>query len=123
MMTTTAPTHAMTAPSLPRTVALIGRYAHQHLHDTMHSVADCDIVVVESTARAYSRIKRVHPDVVVLCLGNDEVGGCQLLSMLALDAETSAIPVLTWADDDGSAVDEADPLADSFIVFGAAALN
>ena len=113
------------APCPPRTVALVGRYAHQHLEDAMLTIADCDVVFVESITHAYSKIKRVLPDLVILCLSADDVDGCQVLSMLALDHETSHIPVLTVATPhapDMSAVD-ADPRADSFICRGPMSLN
>jgi CheY-like chemotaxis protein len=78
-----------------RTVALIGRDAHQHLDDTLRSAAGYDVVFVELPAHAYSRIKRVRPDLIILCLSNDDSEGCQVLSMLSLDRETAHIPLLT----------------------------
>jgi CheY-like chemotaxis protein len=86
-----------------RTVALVGRYAHRHLHDATGAIVDCRVVIVESTAHAYSKIKRELPDVIVMCLSSDDLAGCQVLSMLALDRETSRIPVLTYV---GSDVDD-----------------
>jgi CheY-like chemotaxis protein len=83
-----------------RTVALVGRYAHRHLHDATGAVADCRVVIVESTAHAYSKIKRALPDVIVMCLSSDDMDACQVLSMLALDCETSRIPVLTYVSRD-----------------------
>ena len=87
------------APCPPRTVALVGRYAHRHLEETMLCAADCDVVFVESLAHAYSKIKRVLPDLVIVCLSGDDADGCQVLSMLALDRDTSHIPVLTFVTD------------------------
>jgi DNA-binding response OmpR family regulator len=55
----------------------------------------CDVVVVESIARGYSRIKQLKPDLVIVFLGIDDLAGCQLLSMLQIDAETCAIPLIT----------------------------
>jgi DNA-binding response OmpR family regulator len=55
----------------------------------------CNIVVLESIARGYSRIKQLKPDLVVVFLGIDDVAGCQLLSMLQIDDETSIIPLIT----------------------------
>ena len=54
-----------------------------------------DIVFVESTEHAYSQIKRVQPNLVILCLQVDDMDGFQVLSMLKLDAETRNIPVVT----------------------------
>ena len=61
-----------------RTVALVGRYAHRHLHDATGAIADCRVVIVESTTHAYSKIKRALPDVIVMCLSSDDRDGCQV---------------------------------------------
>jgi PleD family two-component response regulator len=55
-----------------------------------------DIVFVEATAHAYSQIKRVQPNLVILCAQLDDVEGFRVLSMLKLDADTRQIPVLTY---------------------------
>ena len=55
---------------------------------------DHDIVLVEPTDHAYSHIKQIRPDLVIVCMSSDDVDGCRVLSMLALDGETSAIPVV-----------------------------
>ena len=83
-----------------RTIALVGRYAHRHLEDATGAIPDCRVVIVESTAHAYSKIKRALPDVIVMCLSSDDIDACQVLSMLALDRETSRIPVLTYVSRD-----------------------
>jgi len=54
-----------------------------------------DVIAVESIARGYSRIKQLMPDLVIVFLEIDDVGACQLLSMLQVDAATSRIPVVT----------------------------
>jgi DNA-binding response OmpR family regulator len=58
---------------------------------------DCDVLVVESFARGYSRIKELKPDLVIVYLEIDDWAACQLLSMLTIDDDTTGIPVLTWA--------------------------
>ena len=58
---------------------------------------DCDIVVVESLAAAYSRVRREMPDLVIVLCEVDDPAACQLLSMLMADVATSWIPVETWA--------------------------
>ena len=55
-----------------------------------------DIVFVESSAHAYSQIKRVKPNLVILCVRIEDLDGFQVLSMLKLDEETRTIPVLTY---------------------------
>ena len=56
-----------------------------------------DVVVVESGDRAYSQIKLVQPDLVILCVRMDEPASLQVLSMLKLDPETVGVPVITYA--------------------------
>jgi len=55
-----------------------------------------DVVFVESSQHAYSQIKRVQPNLVILCVGIDDAEGFQVLSMLKLDAGTRDIPILTY---------------------------
>jgi CheY-like chemotaxis protein len=67
--------------------------------DLLETVLDAghyDVVFVESNAHAYSQIKRVQPNLVILCVRIDDADGFQVLSMLKLDDETRAIPVLTY---------------------------
>jgi len=74
-----------------------------------------DIVFVESSDYAYSQIKRVQPDLVILCVRIDDIDGFQVLSMLKLDESTREIPVLTYAmETDGEdAEDDAEGVSDS----------
>src|SRR5206468_3169281 len=58
-----------------------------------------DVVFVESGTHAYSHIKRVQPNLVILCLRMDDAEGFHVLSMLKLDADTRDIPVVTYASD------------------------
>jgi two-component system phosphate regulon response regulator PhoB len=55
-----------------------------------------DVVFVEASAHAYSQIKRVQPDLVILCVALDDAEGLNVLSMLKLDADTRDIPVVTY---------------------------
>ena len=74
----------------------------------MLDVGHYDVVFVESSAHAYSQIKRVQPDLVILCVRIDDAAGLQVLSMLKLDEGTRAIPVLTYTvDDEDTSEDEA----------------
>ena len=66
-----------------------------------------DIVFVESSAHAYSQIKRVQPNLVILCVRIDSVETFQVLSMLKLDEDTRNIPILTYnADVEGQSTEE-----------------
>ena len=67
--------------------------------DLLESVLDAghyDVVFVESSEHAYSQIKRVKPNLVILCVRIEGADGFQVLSMLKLDDETRDIPVLTY---------------------------
>jgi PleD family two-component response regulator len=71
--------------------------------DMLEAVLDAghyDIVFVESSEHAYSQIKRVQPDLVILCVRIEDADGFLVLSMLKLDADTRAIPVLTYTNDE-----------------------
>jgi PleD family two-component response regulator len=77
----------------------------------LESVLDAgryDMVFVESSDHAYSQIKKVLPNLVILCARIENLEGFQLLTMLKLDAETREIPVLTYATEyDGQDFDAA----------------
>jgi CheY-like chemotaxis protein len=81
--------------------------------DLLETVLDAghyDVVFVESSHHAYSQIKRVQPNLVILCVRIAEADGFQVLSMLKLDEETREIPVLTYTTEyDGSESDEEGP--------------
>jgi CheY-like chemotaxis protein len=64
--------------------------------ETVLEAGHYDIVFVESNEHAYSQIKRVQPDLVILCVRIDDIDGFQVLSMLKLDEGTREIPVLTY---------------------------
>jgi CheY-like chemotaxis protein len=78
-----------------RTVAVVSRNPDQQVLGAVMCAVDHDVVLVEPTDHAYSHIKRIRPDLVIVCLSGDDIDGCRVLSMLALDRETSTIPVLT----------------------------
>jgi len=58
-----------------------------------------DAVFIESSAHAYSQVRREHPSLVILCLRLDDPSGFQVLSMLKMDEDTRAIPVLTYTSE------------------------
>jgi CheY-like chemotaxis protein len=71
---------------------------HQQMNEVLETVLDAghyDVIFVGSTADAYSQVKRVAPDLVIVCLDIDEEDGFQVLSMLKLDRATRTIPVVT----------------------------
>jgi CheY-like chemotaxis protein len=88
------------------------------LLETVLEAGRYDVVFVESNEHAYSQIKRVQPDLVILCVRIDDKDGFQVLSMLKLDGETRDIPVLTYTTDyEGQdAEDEAPDVAETAMV-------
>jgi CheY-like chemotaxis protein len=64
--------------------------------ETVLDAGHYDVVFVESTAHAYSQIKRVQPNLAIVCVGMDDGEGIQVLSMLKLDPDTRDIPVITY---------------------------
>ena len=65
------------------------------MSETMLDAGRYDMVFVESGDRPYSQIKKVKPDLIVLCARIEDLQGLQRLTMLKLDADTHEIPVLT----------------------------
>ncbi|HEV8318525.1 MAG TPA: hypothetical protein VGQ10_14020 [Vicinamibacterales bacterium] len=55
---------------------------------------DCDLIVVESFANAYSSIRRLIPEMVIVCLDIDDMAAFQVLSMLTNDSAISRVRVV-----------------------------
>ena len=64
--------------------------------ETVLDAGRYDMVFVESSNRAYTQIKKVLPNLVILCARIEELDTFQLLTMLKLDPDTRDIPVLTY---------------------------
>ena len=104
MMTNAATTdslrqHAAAATTAQKVVIVNGSPEMLETLETVLDAGHYDVVFVESSEHAYSQIKRVQPNLVVLCVRTDEADGFQVLSMLKLDAETRGIPVLTYTSE------------------------
>ena len=101
-MLTTAATNAdpfrspAAAPLAQKVVIVNGSAEILKLLETVLDAGHYDVVFVEPSERAYSQIKRVQPNLVILCIRIDDPDGFQVLSMLKLDAATRDIPVLTY---------------------------
>jgi len=67
--------------------------------ETVLDAGRYDIVFVESSAHAYSQIKRVQPNLVILCVQIENLETFQVLSMLKIDEDTRNIPILTYTAD------------------------
>jgi len=90
--------------SFPRSVVAVSADSDRAalLEGLIYETDDFDVVIVESVARAYSRIKELTPELVIVFIQIDDVAGCQLLSMLAVDRDTASIPVVTCAIQPGA---------------------
>jgi hypothetical protein len=108
MMTQTQTFKAFRPAPRLRTVAVVSRHPDEHVIEAVLGAVDHDVVLVEPTDHAYSHIKNIRPDLVIVCMSNDDVAGCQVLSMLSLDRETAHIPVLTHVTSPEQGLDDAD---------------
>src|SRR5881396_506619 len=84
------------APLAQKVVIVNGSAEILDLLESVLAAGHYDVVFVESSEHAYSQIKRVQPNLVILCVRIDDAEGFQVLSMLKLDDETRGIPVLTY---------------------------
>ena len=100
MMQLESTTRFRPAPRALRTVVVVTRNPDDRVLETIVDAGDFDTVVVESVEGAYSKVKRVLPGLVIVCLSIDDPDGFHVLSMLKLDGDTSQIPVLTCATSD-----------------------
>jgi PleD family two-component response regulator len=88
--------NAMPATTTQKVVIINGSAEILELLETVLEAGHYDVVFVESSEHAYSQIKKVQPDLAILCVRMEDGDGLQVLSMLKLDAETRSIPVLTY---------------------------
>jgi DNA-binding response OmpR family regulator len=88
-----------TGMAVQKVAVVNGSSQRLHLLQSVIQGGHYDVIVNAETEHAYSQIKRTNPNLVILCVGVDDPLGLQVLSMLALDEETSAIPVLICANE------------------------
>jgi two-component system phosphate regulon response regulator PhoB len=97
MLPTRETTAATTRSTATQKVVIVNGSAEiLELLETILDAGHYDVVFVESSAHAYSQIKKVRPNLVILCVRIDDGDALQVLSMLKLDADTREIPVLTY---------------------------
>jgi PleD family two-component response regulator len=112
MMTTATTTdtlrqYAAAATTTQKVVIVNGTAEILDLLETVLDAGHYDVVFVESSQHAYSQIKRVQPNLVILCVRIEEADGFQVLSMLKMDDDTREIPVLTYTTEyDGQESEE-----------------
>jgi CheY-like chemotaxis protein len=94
MTTPTATVQARPAPHSIRTALVVGHEGDERVMGAIAQAGNYDMVVVEPPQHAYSQIKRVAPDMIVVCLSMDDPEGFQVMSMLQLDRDTAKIPMI-----------------------------
>ncbi len=96
------PVNATSAPSAVKTVVVVNADPTDvDLLDTSLERGRYEMVFTGVRDRAYSTIRRLQPDLVILYTGLEDADGFQLLTMLKVDPATRTIPVLTYAGDEG----------------------
>jgi CheY-like chemotaxis protein len=110
--TSNAPDRRLLSAQTQKVVIVNGSTQVMELLETTLDAGHYDVVFVESNAHAYSQIRRVQPNLVILCVRLDALDGFQVLSMLKLDAETRDIPVLTFTTE-YDAPDDSEESADT----------
>jgi len=91
-----ADTNLFAAAPVQKVVVVNGNTEVLGMLETVLDAGRYDMVFVESSDHAYSQIKKVLPNLVILCARIERLEGFQLLTMLKLDADTKDIPVLTY---------------------------
>jgi PleD family two-component response regulator len=108
-------------PAVQKVVIINGNAAILDMVETALDAGHYDVVFVESSRHAYSQIKRVQPNLVILCLNVDDMDGFQVLSMLKLDDDTRLIPVLTYTTQQETEPDEeSEEPSEADVMFAAA---
>ena len=127
MMTTTDTGTPIAVKSAPQQVVVVSKQSQINgLLDTVLDAGHYDVVFVESTEHAYSHIKRLSPNLIIVCLDIDDIAGFQVLSMLKLDSQTREIPVVTCtvsSREDDPEDDTLEPPDDVFYEAPAMAMN
>ena len=89
-------TNRIAATPVQKVVVVNGSTEVLGMLETVLDAGRYDMVFVESSDHAYSQIKKVVPNLVILCARIEQLEGFHLLTMLKLDPETRDIPVLTY---------------------------
>jgi CheY-like chemotaxis protein len=103
--------HATRRPTTARPQRVVVVNGNPDLLEMLETVLDAgryDMTFAEASGHAYSSIRQIQPDLVVLCMDLGEASAFQLLSMLKLDPDTRRIPVATYASDGLSLADDGD---------------
>ena len=94
-----ADTNRITTTPIQKVVIVNGSADILGMLEAVLDAGRYDMVFVESANHAYSNIKKLQPNLVILCTSIEDVAGFQLLTMLKLDADTRDVPVLTYTSE------------------------
>jgi PleD family two-component response regulator len=101
-----ADTNHLAVTSVQKVVVVDGNAEVLGMLEAVLDAGRYDMVFVESSDHAYSQIKKVLPDLVIVCARIEQLASFQLLTMLKLDLDTRDIPVLTYTTEyEGQDVD------------------
>ena len=94
------------AKGLQKVAVINGSNEVLELLEAVLDAGHYDVVFVESNEHAYSQVKRLQPQLVILCVHIEDVDAFHVLSMLKMDEETRRIPILTYTTEyEGQDVD------------------
>src|SRR5688572_30254360 len=91
-----AETNRLAPAPVQKVVVVNGNTDVLGMLETVLDAGRYDMVFVESSEHAYSQIKKVVPNLVILCARIEDAECFQLLTMLKLDPDTRQIPILTY---------------------------
>jgi PleD family two-component response regulator len=91
-----ADTNRLVVTQVQKVVVVDGNADVLNMLEAVLDAGRYDMVFVESSNNAYTQIKKVIPNLVIVCARIEHLEAFQLLTMLKLDPETSDIPVLTY---------------------------
>jgi CheY-like chemotaxis protein len=92
---TTTGARSVTAAA-QKVVVVNGSHEVLELLEAVLDAGRYDVVFVDAAQHAYSQIRRMQPNLVILCVRIEDLDGFQVLSMLKMDPDTRSIPVLTY---------------------------
>lgn len=91
-----ADTNRLAVTQVQKVVVVDGNAEILNMLEAVLDAGRYDMVFVESSNNAYTQIKKVIPNLVIVCARIEHLEAFQLLTMLKLDPDTSDIPVLTY---------------------------
>jgi len=91
-----ADTNRLAVTQVQKVVVVDGNADVLNMLEAVLDAGRYDMVFVESSNNAYTQIKKVIPNLVIVCARLEHLEAFQLLTMLKLDPDTSDIPVLTY---------------------------